>query len=291
MSKINEFLNEIGLSESQISELEKQDTDIEVIIAEWKQQNRELVKTQNKLFTQDELNDKFRTYNKKTIKSIARLIGMDMTDSQANEIAGSEGLEGFTSKAEEHFNRRISEIQTGSDEQLKTKLNDLINKTSEQAKMIDQTRDQYEAKIKELEGEWGRKLTQKEVDAKLQQAFGKVEWADKSRVDIDTYFIKQKLTEMGLVVHPDGSVTREDGTNALSLSGKSIYKSIMSDNKSENPILDIAYEKNLIKVSNGASTEQGQRATTSGQNGQKPTEFTGEAAKLLERIRQKNIEI
>ena len=35
MSKINEFLSEIGLSESQISELQKTDTDVDVILAEW----------------------------------------------------------------------------------------------------------------------------------------------------------------------------------------------------------------------------------------------------------------
>ena len=290
MSKINEFLSEIGLSESQISELQKTDTDLDVILAEWKATNREVVKSTNKLYSQDEINDKFRVFSKKAIKNIARLIGMDMTDAQANEIAGNEGFEGFTSKAEQHFNQRISEIQSGSDEQLKTKLNELINKTSEQAKVIDQTRESYESKIKELESEWGRKLTQKEVDAKLQQAFGKIEWADKSRMDIDTYFIKQRLSEMGLVVHPDGSVTREDGTNALSMTGKSIYKSIMSDNKSENPILDIAYEKNLIKVSNGASTAQPAGQTRAGTEG-KPTELTGEAAKMAERLRSKGVQI
>jgi uncharacterized protein YdaT len=284
MSKVKDFLQEIGLSESQINELESAETDVDVIIAEWTQKNRELVKTQNKYFTQEEIDNKFRNFSKKAIKNIARLVGMDITDAQANEIAGKDGFEGYISTAEQHFNQRIAEIQTGSDESLKAKLNDLLTKTTEQARLLDETKDQYETRLKQVESEWAGKLTQKEVDAVLSSAFAKVEWADKSRADVDMYYIRQRLNEQGLQVNPDGSVVAKDGTPALSLSGKSIYKSVLSDNKGENPILDIAFEKNLIKVSNGGG---GAPPSGGGGGNPNPEELTGEAAKMAARFEAK----
>jgi hypothetical protein len=287
MELITKVLQEAGFSESQIAELQNPETDIEVIISEWRETNKQLVKTQNQLFTQDEVNNKFRNFSKKAIKNIARLTGVDLTDAQANEIAGKDGFEGFVGEAEKKLQERIAQIQTGSDESLKTQLNDLLGKTAEQQRLLDETRDQYENKLKEVESEWSRKLTQKEVDAKLTEAFTKIDWADKSRADVDKYFIRQKLDELGLMINPDGTVLRKDGTNALSISGKSIYKSVSSENRSENPLLDIAEEFNLVKRSNGGQGQQQQQGqqVQQGQN----QRFDGAAAEMESRLKAKGL--
>ena len=154
--------------------------------------------------------------------------------------------------------------------------------------MLDETREEYENRLKEAENEWSRKLTQKEVDAKLTEAFTKIEWADKNRADVDKYFIRQKLDEMGLMVNPDGTVLRKDGTNALSISGKSIYKSITSENRSENPLLDIAEEFNLVKRSNGGGGNPNTPQAAQGQQGG-PQKFDGAAAEMEARLKAKGL--
>jgi glycine betaine/proline transport system permease protein len=41
------------------------------------------------------------------------------------------------------------------------------------------------ARIASIEGEWSKKLTQKEVDAKLSEAFSKIDWAVNNRAEVD----------------------------------------------------------------------------------------------------------
>jgi len=283
MESLIKFAKEAGLTDQQIEDLNNPETDVEVVIAEWHNQNKELVKAKNNFIEQQDVRNKMITHNKTMIKKFGRLLGMEMTDAEANKIALEEKVTDWLTTAEQFHQSKISEIQSGTDEKLRTQLNELLTQKTALANQIDEIKGSYESKIQEVEQTWQSKYVQKEIDAALEKACAKVPWADPERAEVDQTYIKHLFTNNGLVVQPDGTVLTKEGTKATNMSGKGLYTSIFDNDPAKNPILDIATTKNLIKRSNGGPP------TPTGSPTPIATDKTPKAAALEARLKEKGL--
>jgi hypothetical protein len=282
MESLIKFAKEAGLTDQQIEDLNNPETDVEIIIAEWHNQNKELVKAKNNFIEQQDVRNKMITHNKTMIKKFGRMLGMEMTDAEANKIALEEKVTDWLTTAEQFHQGKISEIQSGTDEKLRTQLNELLTQKTALANQIDEIKGTYESKIQEVEQTWQSKYVQKEIDAALEKAFAKVPWADPERSDVDMDYIRRRMFD-DLVINPDGTVLTKEGTKATNISGKGLYTSIFDSDPAKNPILDIARTKNLIKRSNGgAPTPQGSPTPIA-------TDKTPKAAALEARLKEKGL--
>jgi hypothetical protein len=178
----------------------------------------------------------------------------------------------------------LDNLSKNAEEQIRKDLDALKTEKVSLLSKLDEIETEKESTIEKMKNDFETRLHEKEVDSLLLQAFSPIKWKDDEMKDVFQDYIKKEVKSK-YKIHPDGKVTAQDGTQALSIDQKRIYTSILDSDKERNPILDLAYSKGMVQVSNGGGVK------TQKVDGFKPEADSPETAALIERMKAKGIEV
>jgi hypothetical protein len=276
MSNLIKVLQAIGFSESKIEDIEN-NHDVEEIVNDWLQDQSKVIKAKFNLKSVEDISNDFRVKENTFKQKVNKLIGMGKTRAEVEQIDFDDFL-----KEAEAFNRtNLDNLTKNVEESLKNDLTALKEEKVKLTNLIDQITDEKEKTITELKEQFETRIYKKDVDNLVMKGFQKVVWKDDEMKDVFQDYIRKEI-DSNYKVNPDGTVLSKDGTPALNLDGKGTYSSILSDDKTKNPILDLAYKKGMVKQSNGGA------AATTGTPLQFSDDLTPAARAMMERAQAKN---
>jgi hypothetical protein len=280
MERLEKALEALGLTQSQIESLKNEETDFDEVIQEAEINLQKVIKTKAGLKSADELKNDF-TIKENTFKQkLNKMFGMGMSRADVEKIPYDE----FLGQAETFHKTSLDNLSRNAEEQIRKDLDALKTEKVNLLSKLDEIESEKESTIEKMKNDFETRLHEKEVDSLLLQAFSPIKWKDDEMKDVfKDYIIKEVKSKYK--IHTDGKVTAPDGTQALSMDQKRIYTSILDSDKERNPILDLAYTKGMVQVSNGGGVK------TQKVDGFKPEGDSPATAELIERMKAKGIEV
>jgi len=280
MERLEKALEALGLTQSQIESLKNEETDFDEVIQEAEINLQKVIKTKAGLKSADELKNDF-TIKENTFKQkLNKMFGMGMSRADVEKIPYDE----FLGQAETFHKTSLDNLSRNAEEQIRKDLDALKTEKVNLLSKLDEIESEKESTIEKMKNDFETRLHEKEVDSLLLQAFSPIKWKDDEMKDVFQDYIKKEVKSK-YKIHPDGKVTAQDGTQALSMDQKRIYTSILDSDKERNPILDLAYTKGMVQVSNGGGVK------TQKVDGFKPEGDSPATAELIERMKAKGIEV